>query len=69
MKWNFRHRPNREFHWEAYYSPQGPEMAEIYAWCWQTFGNPVDTRRWDNHSGWIRFVHEADMTLFLLRWS
>lgn len=44
-------------------------MAELYAWCYQTFGNPVETRRWDNHGGWIKFVHESDVVLFLLRWQ
>lgn len=69
MKWNFQHRPDRAYQWETYYSPMGAEVFEIYDWCYKTFGNPAETRRWDNHGGWIKFAAEADMILFLLRWS
>jgi len=67
MKWDFKHRSDREYHWEAYYSPQGPEIMELYRWCWQTFGKLGD--RWDNYSGWIKFRDQTDVTIFLLRWS
>lgn len=69
MNWKFHHRPEKEFPWETYYSPQGPEMGSVYGWCYATFGDPATTRRWYSHGGWIKFVHEKDMTLFLLRWA
>lgn len=67
MKWDFKHRPDREYQWEAYYSPMGAEVFDIYGWCYKTFG-PVG-QRWDNHGGWVKFRNEEDVTLFLLRWS
>lgn len=68
MNWDFKYRPDRGY-WEAYYSPQGPEMAELYVWCYATFGNPTLDLRWDCHGGWIKLLHEEDVSLFLLRWS
>ena len=72
MNWNFKRREDRGGRWEAYYSPQGPEMEELYRWCWHTFGKPGwkdNPARWDSHGGWMYFYHEEDVTLFLLRWS
>ena len=73
MNWNFKKREDRGGRWEAYYSPQGPEMAELYRWCWHTFGKPGwkdnPGARWDSNGGWIYFYYEEDVTLFLLRWS
>lgn len=69
MNWQFRHRPDREFPWETYYSPQGSEWPKIFNWCYDTFGNPSTERRWDSHGGYIKLLHESDVALFLLRWS
>ena len=66
VKWDFKHRPDREYEWETYYSPQGLEMGALYEWCRETFGRPGG--RWDNHGGWIKFRTRADVDWFLLRW-
>lgn len=68
MKWDFKHYPNREYAWQAYYSPMGWEVRDVYNWCHLTFGKP-GAGRWDNLGGWIKFRDEADMVLFLLRWA
>jgi hypothetical protein len=67
MNWNFKEYPNRHYKWEAYYSPQGPEMRELYAWCWQTFGHTGVN--WDNHGGWIKLKGDEELIMFKLRWS
>lgn len=69
MNWDFRHRPDREFAWETYWSPQSILGPEVMGWCFATFGNPANDRRWDYHGGWIKFAKEEDVALFLLRWS
>lgn len=69
MKWNFKHRPDRQFHYEAYYSPQGDEMHELYKWMRATFGVPVRDGLWDIHGGWIHLRSESELTMFLLRWA
>ena len=52
------------------------KTAEIRRWCFETFGPPgmlVNTVeiRWldDVKYGEIVFQHEADLMMFLLRWS
>lgn len=67
MNWDFKHRPDRQYHYEAYYSPQGAEMHELYSWCYSTFGTPGNA--WDSHGGWIKFRGEEEVTAFLLRWQ
>lgn len=67
MNVQFKHRPDRDYKWEWYYSPQGKEFGEVYSWCRRTYGE--NSWRWDNHGGWIKFRDEADMILFVLRWS
>ena len=67
MNWNFKHRPDRKYKWETYYSPQGHEMGELYIWCHKTYGPTGE--RWDSHGGWIKFKEQSDVVLFLLRWS
>lgn len=72
MKVEFKHCPGRYYEWEWYYSPQGPEMGEVYGWCWATFGHPglaLGDGTWDSHGGWIKFRKEEDATMFVLRWS
>lgn len=67
MKIEFKYKPGVLYNWHWYYSPQGPEFGELYKWCRETYGENSD--RWDNHGGWIKFRDEADMLLFVLRWS
>ncbi len=75
MNIKFKHRPDRDYKWEWYYSPQGKEFLSVYGWLWDTFGHPgTDPETgvhsgWDSHGGWIKFKEESDMLLFLLRWS
>jgi hypothetical protein len=72
MNIQFKHRPNRPYQWAWYYSPQGPEMGDVYKWCYQTFGHPgpkLGNGSWENHGGWIQFRDEKDMLWFTLRWS
>ena len=71
MKWNFKERTDRQYKWEAYYSPQGSEMSELYGWCYRTFGEPGlgDNASWDSHGGWIKFKSDEQLTMFLLRWN
>lgn len=75
MNIEFTYQPNRQYKWEWYYSPQGPEMMKLWQWCWDTFGHPgtdPDTgvySGWDSHGGWIKFREEKDAMLFKLRWS
>ena len=75
MNWDFKHRPDRVYQYEAYYSPQGPEMAELYKWCWDTFGHPgqpldeFGNGSWESHGGWIKFRGEQELTMFLMRWG
>lgn len=72
MTWKFAHRPDRDYQYEAYYSPQGPEMHEFYFWCWDTFGHPgqaLGDGSWDSHGGWVKLRSETELTLFLLRWA
>lgn len=67
MNVQFKHRPDRDYKWEWYYSPQGREFGEVYSWCRKIYGE--NSWRWDNHGGWIKFRDEADMLLFVLRWK
>lgn len=75
MNIQFKHRPDRDYKWEWYYSPQGPEIGAVYNWCWETFGHPgTDPEtgvhsNWDSHGGWVKFREEEDMIMFCLRWS
>lgn len=69
MEWRFIHNKGQEFPWGTYINPQRSEMAEIYGWCFATFGDPHTERRWYSHGGSIKFLHESDVALFLLRWS
>ena len=71
MKINFTHRPDREYKWEWYYSPQGDEAIEVYKWCDRTYGYPTrcDQSRWDRWGGWIKFRREEDAMLFVLKWT
>jgi hypothetical protein len=72
MDIKFKHRPDAYYKWEWYYSPQGPEMGDLYRWCWATFGHPgsaLGADLWDSHGGWIKFRREEDVALFMLRWS
>lgn len=71
MNWRFEQRVlhGGDGWWEAYYSPMGDEMPEVYRWCRAQFGGPDYLGRWTNFNGWVRFRNKADMMLFLLRWS
>jgi len=75
MNINFKHRPDRDYKWEWYYSPQGPETHSVLSWCWATYGHPgtdPDTgvySGWECTGGWIKFRDEKDMLLFVLRWT
>ncbi len=68
MKVQFRHYPNRQYPWQWYYSPQGPEFNEVYKWLWKTYGN-IDEGRWSSHGGQIMFRDEKDAIMFTLRWT
>lgn len=63
-EWKFKLRNGW---WETYYSPQGPEMPEVYSWCYRTFGELGE--RWEQHGGWIKFRNEQDVVLFKMKWS
>lgn len=67
MNWNFKMRDDRQYKYEAYYSPQGPEMHALYKWCIESFG-PIGVG-WDNHGGWIKLRDDESLTMFLLRWA
>ena len=58
MNWNFKQRMDRGGRWEAYYSPQGPEMAELYRWCWHTLDRK-STRLNSSHSQQSRMPSSA----------
>ena len=75
MNWDFIHRPDRQYHYEAYY-PRQPRTEEnfaaIYGWLWATFGQPGSaegTGQWDSHSRWIKLRGEEELTMFLMRWA
>jgi hypothetical protein len=67
MQIEFKHRPDRQYHYEYYYNPQGLEFAPIYGWCGRTFG--LLGERWDYHGGWIKLRGEQELMLFKLKWS
>jgi hypothetical protein len=73
MKFEFKHRPDREYAWEAYISIADPDWKNMYKWCWDTFGHQGFSNqgegRWDNYSGWIKLRGEEELTLFTLRWA
>ena len=72
MNIQFKHRPDKDYKWEWYYSPQGSETGEVYKWCWETYGHPgraLGNGLWENHGGWIKFREKEDMLMFVLRWS
>lgn len=67
MNVKFTHRPDRQYPWQWYYSPQGEEFPEVQKWLIETYGYYGD--RWDGHGGWIMFKEESDAALFTLKWS
>ena len=67
MNCTFTERTDRQYNWEAYYSPQGQYLNELFVWCYETFGKPGD--RWDCHGGWIKLRSDKEYTMFILRWS
>jgi hypothetical protein len=69
MNWNFKQGSGGDGWWEAYYSPMGEEVFDVYNWCRQQFGPAGCLHRWTNDGGWVRFRDKDDMLLFLLRWS
>ena len=75
MNWDFKHRPDRQYHYETYvnHTPRGdPKFEQIYGWLWQTFGQPGSaegTGQWESHSRWIKLRSEDELTVFLLRWQ
>jgi hypothetical protein len=68
----FKHRPDRDYKWEWYYSPQGKEFPAVMDWLWDTFGHPgsaLGDGSWDCTGGWIKFKQQESVLLFVLRWS
>jgi len=43
----------------------------MWEWMHETFGRPVGRSdgRWDSYDVWLFIYNEADVTLFLLKWS
>jgi hypothetical protein len=68
MKWDFKYRPDRQYHYEAYRSPQLRDSNQVYRWCWDTYGQPGPEQGWDCHGGWIKLKGEEEMIMFKLRW-
>lgn len=75
MNWDFKHRPDRQYHYETY-MPRGPRgevnFIDVYTWLWFTFGHPgpeLGNGTWDSHDRWIKLKTEAELSMFLLRWT
>ena len=72
MRWDFKHRPDRAYKYEAYYSPQLADSNQVYRWCWDSFGKPGSFNGspgvWDCHGGWIKLLGEEELVMFKLRW-
>jgi hypothetical protein len=67
MQIDFKYRPDRQYHYEQYFQPQGLDFATIYGWCGRTFGLPGT--RWDYHGGWVKLRSEQELMFFKLKWS
>lgn len=49
---------------------------EIQDWCYKQYGNPNNwgknpNGKWNDYLNWyeLSFLHERDVTLFLMRWA
>jgi hypothetical protein len=67
MQINFKHRPDRQYHYESYYTTVSSKFTPLCLWCRQTFGPPGG--QWDYHGGWLKLRGEQELMLFKLKWS
>ena len=67
MKWDFKNRSDRQYKWEAYRSPQDPDVDKVWTWLWGTFGQIGDV--WESHDGWLRLRGDEELLIFKLRWA